>query len=476
MSSSRLFPQRVSIVSSLEVPKRDFRLDPTRYNERSERIIRHLKKQGTKTVRIGDWDGVSRVFVAPRFKRPYVTDEKQGVPFLGSSSMLALRLPRDALLAKTFKKLPALILHGGELLLTCSGTIGVSALCGDSYRGYAVSQHAARLYVRKGVRGYLHAFLSSKAGRELVIQQNYGKVIKELTEDQIRSVSVPLVDDAALAEINGMMLDAAEKYDSARVLLRETEEDVPAALNDIPSQDAASLWTSMEHNCFLKSSGGLFNYRLDPHFHRPDVLALRNTITRKPHVLLGGIADVWMPPRFARPPARPGHGIDFYTSADMMRARRTPTATVSRKAKKYLDQCKVRTGMTLLCRSGAFGGIMGRATFVSPGADGWAVTEDMVRCSATSNEYMPEYLFAVLSCLSVAYPLITAFRYGKDVPHIDPSELKAIPIPTLTSSARSKIGGKIKAAYLAVDEANALEAQAVGALCQAIGWHGEVEA
>lgn len=473
MFSNRHFPQRITIISSDEVPKREFRLDPTRFNERGERVTRHFRDRGIPTVRIGDWDSVTRVFVAPRFKRPYVESETEGVPFLGSSSMLALRLPRDYLLAKSFQKLPSLMLHGGEVLLSCSGTIGVSVLCGMSHRGYALSQHAARIYADPKVRGYLHAFLSSELGRELVLQQNYGKVIKELTEEQIRNVAVPILPPHLIAVINKMMLDAAASYDTARELLNIIEGQVQEALQYAEKADPNALWASKVHQCFLKSSEGLFNYRLDPHFYLPDVLALRNAIKRVPHFSLGDVADVWMPNRFARPSATRGHGVSFYTSADMMRARRTYTSTVARKASRYIKQCLIKPRMTLICRSGAFGGIMGRATFASSATDGWAVTEDMVRCVVTSEEYTPEYVYAILSCLALGYPLITAFRYGKDVPHIDSEELKAVPLPVLTPSVRSDLTKKVQDVYAAVDMANQLEEKAVACLLENLHWQQE---
>lgn len=473
MLSNRHFQQRITIISSEEISKREFRLDPTRYNERGERIVRHFRARGISTVRIGDWDSVTRVFVAPRFKRPYVESETDGVPFLGSSSMLALRLPRDYLLAKSFKKLPSLMLHGGEVLLSCSGTIGVSVLCSTSYRGYALSQHAARIYADPISRGYLHAFLSSELGRELVLQQNYGKVIKELTEEQIRNVVVPMLPPQVMADISKMMLDAAANHDTARELLNAIESQVQEALQYAEKADANALWVSKAHQCFLKSSDGLFNYRLDPHFYRPDVLALRNAIERVPHVYLGDVADVWMPARFARPSATRGHGVSFYTSADMMRARRTPTSTVARKASRYIKQCRIKPRMTLICRSGTFGGIMGRATFASSETDGWAVTEDMVRCLVKSEEYTAEYVYAILSCLAIGYPLITAFRYGKDVPHIDPEELKAIPLPVLTPAVRSDLTKKVQDAYAAVDIANQLEERAVASLLTKLHWQQE---
>jgi type I restriction enzyme S subunit len=238
---NRHFSQRIALIASDEVPRREFLLGPTRYNERGERIARHFHEQHIPTVRIGDSRDVSRVFVAPRFKRPYVKNVDEGIPFLGNSSMLALRLPCDYLLAKSFKKLPSLMLHGGEVLLSCSGTIGVSVLCGESYAGFALSQHAARIYAIPEFRGYLHAFLSSEIGRDLALQQNYGKVIKELTEDQIKNVAVPLLSGSTMRSINYKMTRAAVSVDKARKLLTDAEATLQSELSEVDNVHAVHL-------------------------------------------------------------------------------------------------------------------------------------------------------------------------------------------------------------------------------------------
>lgn len=130
----------------------------------------------------------------------------------------------------------------GEILLSCSGTIGVSLLCGNSYNGFAISQHPARTRARKSVRGYLHAYLSTSFGREVVLQQNYGKGIKELTEDQIKLVLVPVVDEPQLSKINAMMLTAAHRYDKARMRLKKADEELCDIFGISGKPDEPNLW------------------------------------------------------------------------------------------------------------------------------------------------------------------------------------------------------------------------------------------
>jgi type I restriction enzyme S subunit len=463
---------RVSIVASLEVENREFRLDPTRYNERGESIVRHFRLRNIEAQMLGNLPGVNRVFVPARFKRPYVDDKAHGVPFLGSSSMLALRLPTDALLSSSFNHLKGLTLSGGELLLSCSGTIGVSVLCGASYAGFAVSQHAARIFATKDIRGYLHAYLSSDIGRELVLQQNYGKVIKELTEDQIKRVLVPVLPPDQVEEINAQMLEASAKYDVARVALETAERSVLEALAMKTTQAPAGVWLGTQRISFAKAANDLIGSRLDPHFHAPEANHLRHVLLAMPHKTLGSIASLWMPTRFARPDAQKGFGEPFYSSADIMRARRLPGSIVARKAARLLAKCRVSRDTILICRSGAFGGIMGRAAYASAAMDGWAISEHMVRCKVTDQAFIPEYVCAVLASLSVGYPIVTAYRHGKDVPELDPDDLGGFPVPLLPRNQQEKIAASVKLALQAVDEANALEDKAISTLLGYLSYRG----
>jgi len=466
------FPQRTMLVSSLEVASREYRLDPTRYNERGERVIRHFRQIGVQTKSIDQWDAVKSIFVPPRFKRPYVESLEHGVPFLGSSSMLSLRLSKDSILSRSFRHLGKLTLQGGELLLSCSGTIGVSVLCGTSYKGFALSQHAARIYADEKVRGYLHVYLSTPPGREIVLQQNYGKVIKELTEDQIGRVVVPLVPEPDFSEINTMALNAASLYDTARGTFAQVDAQLQTLLGLASKIDDRGSWLSRQDRSFIVSSELSDNFRLDPHYHDPDIRYMYGRLASVDNLPLGTIAKIWMPDRFARVTAQSGYGVPFYSSADIMRARRVPSHTVSRRAQKHLDQCRVHPGITLVCRSGAFGGIMGRATLVSPAMDGWHVTEDALRCAVHDPDFPPQYVFAVLSNPFLVYPVITGYRYGKDVPHIDPEELSLIPIPKFTPDVRQEIARRIGDAFQQVDLANSMEDRAQTRLLQTLRWQG----
>jgi len=469
--SNRFYPVDRQIVSSLELVNRDFRLDPSRYNEKGERILRHLKQLGVPLLKIGNLPQFIEVFLPNRFSRVYVNDPRMGVPMLGTSTMFMTILPKDAAVRKdSTRDFRRLWVKEGDILISRSGTVASTVLCGASYATHIASDDCFRLRLTKDICGYVAAYLQSYFGHTLLVRDAHGKVIKHLKDYDIVNVPIPLPESAQVAVINNLMIEAQELVDLARQSFQQAEHALRKALGFDPETESTSLWLNAESRTFLLNGSSLFHSRLDPHFNAPDALHIRNILQTTAHRQLGEVAQVWMPTRFARPKAEPGYGVRFYSSADIMRARRLPSSTVSNRAKRYLDKCIVRSNTILICRSGAFGGIMGRAAYTTASMDGWAITEHMVRVLSKDQDFPPEYLYSFLASPTFGYPLVASFRHGKDVPELDPKELKVIPVPVLTRAQQDSITEPVKKAFGALDQANEKENQAHEQLLKLLKW------
>lgn len=465
MLLDRAFPVDRQIVSILEVLNRDGRLDPSRYNQRGEKMLRHLRGLDLNLAKVCDLPEFVEVYLPNRFTRIYLTSSAYGVPMLGTSTMLMLRLPLDARIRidDDLEHSPLRILPG-DILISRSGTVGTTILCGDSYSSHVASDDCFRLRVAEAMRGFVTAYLQSPFGRTLLTRSAHGKVIKHLKERDVRNLRIPMIPPESIEHINDLILRESGLLDNARDSLERTE----AQLNDALSNAEAEA--SQSHAGFVQSSTSLFRIRLDPHFYTPDAKGLRDSLSSRPHKKLGEIADTWMPTRFARSRAAKGYGVPFYSSADIMRAERIPSATLSHRSGKYIKKCVVEAGTVLICRSGALGGIMGRTMLASPAMNGWAISEHMVRCKVTDSDFPSEYVFGFLGSRRYGYPIITSYRHGKDVPELSPDELKTIPVPVLTPGERESIAREIRDAFQKVDEANVLRDEAQRELLRALRW------
>ena len=233
----------------------DLRLDASYYNPRALAAVQALDESGMEIRTLGDV--AERVFIPPRFKRIYV-DAAHGVPFLQGSHVLQLRLTDLKYLSrKAHKGLERWIIQSGWVLVTCSGTVGRVAITPSHWDGWAASQHILRIVPKDDSHcpvGYLATYLASPLGQAQLTAQIYGAVVDELTEEQARSVRVPIPTTRAqrlkVKEINEMAMEALRMRDEAFTsgeaatatldrLLPHEEHSAPAAI-PVRGVDAAS--------------------------------------------------------------------------------------------------------------------------------------------------------------------------------------------------------------------------------------------
>ncbi|MDR3604597.1 MAG: hypothetical protein P4L38_08190 [Syntrophaceae bacterium] len=174
-------------------------------------------------------------------------------------------------------------------------------------------------------------------------------------------------------------------------------------------------------------------------------------------------------PRFKRIHAEEGHGTPLFSSADVMRTRFIPSALLSPKRNaREINICRVDEGTILVPCSGTYGGILGRAVRVGKYLHEKAITQHVVRVKVTDKRFNVDYVTGILSSLHVGYPMITAFRYGKDVPEIDPRDIATMPIPLLDKKDQERFACLIQQGWAAIDDANYIQDEAQMSLCDAL--------
>jgi hypothetical protein len=187
-----------TVPSDLVTSEHQGRLDATFYNQEAVHALAALKASGMKTQRLGDI--TERVFMPTRFKRNYVTAE-HGIPFLQGSHVVQFRPADLKYLSKAaHKNLEPYLIRHGWLLVTRSGSTGRIALVPPEWDGWAASEHIFRIVPkRRGgcLTGFLATFLESPIGQAQLAAHVYGAVVDELTEEQVRSVEVPMPSTSA---------------------------------------------------------------------------------------------------------------------------------------------------------------------------------------------------------------------------------------------------------------------------------------
>lgn len=212
------------------------RLDASFYNPRAARAIDALKHSGIPLKTLGEV--TERIFIPGRFARTYV-DKDHGLPFLQGSHVVHFQ-PADLKYVSptVHKKLDLWVIREGWLLVTRSGSVGRVAVTPHSWDGWAASEHILRIVPKaKGPCpvGYLYAFLSSELGQAQLTAQIYGAVVDELTEDQTRSVLIPVPETPEqLALVNKLSQTAMEAVELRAKAVGLAEKAVSAIDEMVP--------------------------------------------------------------------------------------------------------------------------------------------------------------------------------------------------------------------------------------------------
>lgn len=243
--------EQFSVSSDWLLNSTNLRLDASFYNPRVARAIETLEKSGLPTKTLGEV--TEQIFIPPRFKRIYV-DEEHGVPFLQGGHVVHFQPADLKYLSRTaHKRLERWIIQAGWILVTCSGTVGRVAIAPKQWDNWAASQHILRIVPAEDSPcppGYLYAYLSSDVGQAQLTAQIYGAVVDELTEDQARSVLVPVpkTDDQKnlVAAINADALKAVTKRAEAAELAWRSVAEVANLLPALESESEGDERTGVE--------------------------------------------------------------------------------------------------------------------------------------------------------------------------------------------------------------------------------------
>jgi type I restriction enzyme S subunit len=194
------------------------RFDATRHVPVATSAVAKLSRGRYPLVPLSELAG--DIYVAPRFARIYV-DKEHGTPLLQGSHVPMMRIHDLKYISNTqTERMERWIIHRGQVLVTCSGTLGRVALASSAQDGWAASQHILRLTARPGEShpGFLAAFLMTAYGQHQLLSKSYGGVVDELTDDDTAAVIFPKVPFSAQEEIGTHVEEAYELRDQANRL------------------------------------------------------------------------------------------------------------------------------------------------------------------------------------------------------------------------------------------------------------------
>lgn len=436
---SRIF--QVKVIPSEWIRSDGHRLDCGPYLSgaiEAKELLRKLENEPLEEISSG-------IFHAGRESRMWVETAEYGVPFMGSTDILATDHDNLPFISKKqVKSNPAMILHEGMSLITRSGTIGRMAYCRADMDGLACSEHAMRVVPNeeKVKSGYLYAFLSSRFGVPIIVSGTYGSIIQSIEPQHLEDLPVPRLG-AVEQQAHDLVQRAADLRVEATMLLAESADIVNKTLS---FPDKMSL-TYRSFSCTFAYASQLVN-RMEATYHDAVAKKTDEMIADLPRKDLfstlgiqigetGRLKQVFVDEEF---------GVPFLTSGEIFQLSYAPNRFLSSRLLPQDEEWAMAEGDILLARSGQVGGIIGRGVWADRRFAGGCVSVDVLRIRASLSQIPAGYLYAYLCLTDVGYHQLIRTAAGSSIPHISAPDVWKLWIPRCSDEVEKKIDDNVRKA------------------------------
>ena len=401
----------------------------------------------------------------PRFKRPYV--DFDGLPFFQPSQICEINPDPARLLARSSKdEMSPLCVRAGQILLTCSGTIGDASLVGKTLDGAIFSHDLIRMDVTDSSPvgpGYIYAFLKTKRGKQAVVSHSYGAVIQHIEPEHLASVEVPIADPSIADPINEAILKSFGLRDESNDLMALARKKLIESLG-LPTIDELRKKRAGE----FSQNFGVVNFevslgdRMDASHYVPISTVIEQLLPKHaPEVSTIGDArissKIILPGQFKRIYVEKEFGVPFIGGGEIGNLDPRTGKNLSRKEHKARieKELTIKESQVLLTCSGT----IGRCNIAPRHWDGWAASQHMIRIQPTTPS-MAGYIYAWLST-EYGRELVRRFTYGAVIDEIDADHVAHVAIPLLAEHEIREIGALVLDANEKRHQAFLLEEQAI---------------
>jgi type I restriction enzyme S subunit len=415
-----------------EVIANNCRLEASVFNieaRNAKEILKHCKWE-LKTV-CGN-NGIASSYVLERFKRIFV--EKSEFPIYQPSQILELRSEKPKYISsKTNTNIDALRVHKGQILMTCSGTTGKTAIVSNQFDNKIFSHDLLRITTHNSEdTGFLYAFFNSEVGRKVVLVNNYGAVIQHIEPEHLQKVEIPNPENEIKEKIHNLIMESFDLRDKSNELIDEAEKLLLENLKLPPLDKLKPGYFDNNANVktFLMKLEDL-NNRLDGSYHLPLIYALENWLLNNSECVKR-IGDteisqkIIQAGRFKRNYVDSNYGIVFLGGKQLLELDPSTKKYLSRKihSERFASELFLKENMIAVTCSGT----IGKVNIVPKHWENWAMSQHVLRIIV--NDEIAGYLYIWLQS-EYGQCLIERQTYGSVVNEIEEEHLADVPVPLL---------------------------------------------
>jgi len=429
-------------VSLHEIKKANMRLEASVFDiegKHAREIIKECKYDALPLV--GKY-GFATAYSCGRFKRIWCSHSD--LPIYQPSTIMDINPKPDGYLSHlTNTDIEKLRVKTGQILITCSGTIGKVALVSKTLNNKIFSHDLIRINVNDLEDiGYVYTFLRSAIGNILLQSNRYGAVITHIEPEHLADIPVPNPPDNIKKKIHDLIIRSFELRDESNELIDEATALLACELQLPPIEQFKVKKFSKKaetNNYSVKLSD--VSGRIDASYHVPIVNAIIEhlqkyadelTIIEDSRISKGII----LPGRFKRVYVEEGQGRVFFGGKQLFEIdpSNKKYLSLTKHSKRIKEQLELHENMVLITCSGT----IGKVILVPKHWNRWTANQHIIRVLPLNNE-LAGYIFIFLSS-DYGNCLIKRYTYGSVVDEIDDNHVAQIPFPLLRNqSVQTKI-------------------------------------
>lgn len=427
-------------VSLTEVFNNKLRLEANAFN--LEAKVAKQKVINNKYGYVNLWSNnglVTNAFYPGRFKRIYVS-KNEGKPFFLPSQMTEIKPKATKYISpKTYKTLAGIEIAENNLLMSRSGTIGKCTISSKTNIGKLYSDDIIRVSFKSEYDlGYTYAFFQTRDGQLILQTNNYGAVVKHIEPEHLESIIIPNAPKALKKEIHKLIVESYNLRDESNDLIDQAEHILYEELHLKPIEQLKAEYfdNSVELRNYTTKLSNL-RLRLDGSYHIPIVQLVENEIKKnsKEVSTIGKLSNaVILAGVFKRTYVDRENGVPFLGGRDITQLNPQVEKFLSKSIheNRIKKELEVFENYVLISDRGT----IGKVQIVPKHWNGWAVSQNIIKVIANSND-LAGYLFCFLNS-DYGQILIKRETYGSVVDMIDDKNVIGIHVPILKDKKKQK--------------------------------------
>ena len=401
---------------------------------------------------------VANVWQPSRLKG-IVVPTGMGLPFLSAGQVFeSSPVVRKWLSPSHVKDAAERAVTADMILMSCSGRVGRITAVYPHHERITVTHDLLRIVPKTDLdRGWLYAYMRTEVFQAVAQSAQYGHMIKHLEPEHVQDMPVVMPAPSVRAEIGGLALRAIELRIEAKQSQAKADEAYEALINPSGAPIAQVVSHAVPLQRLLTS-----RMRLDAEFARSDVIEIEDLVraasTQPVQALEDVTAGVRLGSRFKR--FFGSEGTPYRSASELLDLNAPITKRIYAALVPNSAQYLLQSGWIIMARSGQVYGLNGRSMLVTDAHAGIFGSDDLITIVPDPSVIPTGYLLTVLNNGKYGRPLVIRHAYGTSIPHLDPIDVRTIPIPRFDRATEDEIGmWTTEAATLAAD-ADKLENEA----------------